>query len=63
LLEQAREAIASARTALADSRGLLSEEFVLADLQRARAALEEMTGRRTSEDLLEHIFRHFCIGK
>jgi len=63
LLEQAREAIASARTALADSRGSLSEEFVLADLQRARAALEEMTGRRTSEELLEHIFQHFCIGK
>ena len=28
-----------------------------------RAALEEVTGKRTSEDLLRHIFSRFCIGK
>jgi len=26
-------------------------------------ALEEVTGKRTSEDLLRHIFSRFCIGK
>jgi tRNA U34 5-carboxymethylaminomethyl modifying GTPase MnmE/TrmE len=36
---------------------------VLADLQDARAAFEEVTGRRTPEDVLEHIFTRFCIGK
>jgi len=41
----------------------LPEEFVLADLQEARAALEEISGRRTSEDVLSHIFARFCIGK
>jgi len=41
----------------------LSEEFVLADLQRAMAALEEITGRRTTEDVLQHVFERFCIGK
>jgi tRNA U34 5-carboxymethylaminomethyl modifying GTPase MnmE/TrmE len=39
------------------------EEFVLTDLQDARAALEEVTGKRTSEDLLRHIFGRFCVGK
>jgi tRNA U34 5-carboxymethylaminomethyl modifying GTPase MnmE/TrmE len=36
---------------------------VLADLQDARSALEEVTGRRTSEDVLRRIFDRFCIGK
>ena len=48
--------------ALADG-GALSEEFVLADLQDARSALEEITGRRGAEDVLAHIFERFCIGK
>jgi tRNA U34 5-carboxymethylaminomethyl modifying GTPase MnmE/TrmE len=43
--------------------GPVPEEFVLTDLQDARAALEEVTGKRTSEDLLRHIFSRFCIGK
>jgi tRNA modification GTPase len=41
----------------------LSEEFLLADLQDGRAALEEITGRRTPDDVLRHIFERFCIGK
>ena len=61
LARRAREAMVRAREAA--EGGLLSEEFVLADLQQARAALEEISGRRTSEDLLEHIFSRFCIGK
>jgi tRNA U34 5-carboxymethylaminomethyl modifying GTPase MnmE/TrmE len=41
----------------------MPEEFVLADLSDARAALEEISGRRATEDLLAHIFSRFCIGK
>ena len=59
----AREALVRARAAAVASGGSLPEEFVLADLQEARAALEEITGRRAPEDLLEHIFARFCIGK
>jgi tRNA modification GTPase len=40
-----------------------SEELVLADIADGRRALEEVTGRRTSEDLLRRIFEKFCIGK
>ena len=39
------------------------EEFLLTDLQQARTSIEEITGRRTPDDLLQHIFERFCIGK
>ncbi len=63
LLHDAREALAHARAAHAESPGALPEEFLLADLQLAADRLEEVTGRRSSEDLLRHIFERFCIGK
>ena len=40
-----------------------TEELVLAELTDARDALESLTGRRTPDDLLRHIFSRFCIGK
>jgi tRNA modification GTPase len=40
-----------------------TEELVLAELSTARRALEAITGRRSPEDLLRHIFSRFCIGK
>ena len=63
LLERARSALERARAAASAPEGALPEEFVLLDLQDARAALEEITGRRTSDDVLAHIFERFCIGK
>ncbi len=64
LVQRADEALARARAAASlENGGSLSEEFVLADLQEARTALEEIAGRRTSDDLLAHIFSKFCIGK
>jgi tRNA modification GTPase len=60
LLERARQHLEEARSAaLAAS----PEEFVLADLQAARQAFDEIVGRRTTDDLLAHIFERFCIGK
>jgi tRNA modification GTPase len=60
LLERARAAIERATAAL---DGQISEEFPLLDLQEAAGALQEITGQRTSDDLLRHIFERFCIGK
>jgi tRNA modification GTPase len=60
LLTRAREALERAASA-AGHRA--PEEFVLADLNDARGLLEEITGARTSDDLLAHIFSNFCIGK
>ena len=63
LVERASLALARARNAALENGESLPEEFVLADLQEARAALEEVTGRRAPEELLNHIFSRFCIGK
>jgi len=63
LVERARDALWRARAAALGDGGALPEEFVLADLQEARAALEEVVGRRASGDLLAHVFSRFCIGK
>ena len=60
LLERAHAALLRATEAL---DGEVSEEFPLLDLQEAAHALQEITGRRTSDDLLRHIFERFCIGK
>jgi tRNA modification GTPase len=60
LLERAKESVVRAATALEAS---VPEEFPLADLQDAAQALQEITGKRTSDDLLRHIFERFCIGK
>jgi len=63
LLETARQSLRRASEAVDNPAGPVAEEFVLTDLQDARAALEEVTGKRTSDDLLRHIFSRFCIGK
>jgi tRNA modification GTPase len=60
LLTGARQALGRARAAAADGT---PEEFVLADLTEARRKLEEVTGARTSDDVLHEIFAKFCIGK
>jgi tRNA modification GTPase len=61
LLEQCRASLESARHAAEATD--VPEEFLLMDLQAARARLDEIVGRRTSEDVLRHIFERFCIGK
>jgi tRNA modification GTPase len=63
LVERASLALARARNAALENGESLPEEFVLADLQEARAALEEVTGKRAPEELLNHIFSRFCVGK
>ena len=63
LVKRAHADLVRARDAVLAAGGSISEEFVLADLQSARAALEEVTGKRTPDDVLVHIFSRFCIGK
>lgn len=60
LLERAKAALTRASGAL---KADVSEEFPLLDLQEASAAMQEITGQRTTDDLLRHIFERFCIGK
>jgi tRNA modification GTPase len=60
LLSRVAEALRRAADAAGDRT---PEEFVAADLAEARMLLEEVTGARTSDDLLHEIFAGFCIGK
>lgn len=60
LVDRARAAVERARDAVAVGT---PEEFVLADLHEARNRLEEITGARTTDDVLNAIFAKFCIGK
>jgi len=60
LLAQARQALDRAAAAAA---AMQPEELVVADLTEARRKLEEVTGVRTSDDVLRAIFERFCIGK
>jgi len=63
LVDRAHAALTRGRDAALADGGAMPEEFLLADLADARAAFEEISGRRTPDDLLEHIFSKFCIGK
>ncbi len=60
LVEQAAAALVRAAEA---AEAAAPEELILADLQDARGAFEEVTGKRTAEDVLQRIFERFCIGK
>jgi tRNA modification GTPase len=60
LVDEAHDAMTHAERALASGA---TEELVLAEFGRARRALEEITGRRSTDDLLAHIFARFCLGK
>ncbi|HNR13415.1 MAG TPA: tRNA uridine-5-carboxymethylaminomethyl(34) synthesis GTPase MnmE [Thermodesulfobacteriota bacterium] len=41
----------------------ISMEFIAVDIHEALAHLGELVGETTSEEILDHIFAEFCIGK
>ena len=60
LLERVEVRIAEAADQARSGQG---EEIVLSTLQDAFGALDEIVGKRSSEDVLRQIFARFCIGK
>jgi len=60
LLTRAKAALERGARAAAEGT---PEEFVVSDLNEARALIEEVTGTRNAEDVLHTIFDTFCIGK
>ena len=59
-LQRAREALGTARQAMAEG---LSPEFVAVDLRVAVEAVGEIVGGAGTEDILSRIFSTFCVGK
>lgn len=59
-LVRALEAIRRVQQGLQDG---VSGEFLSMDLQDCLNALGEITGQITSQEVLNNIFSHFCIGK
>ncbi|HOX03840.1 MAG TPA: tRNA uridine-5-carboxymethylaminomethyl(34) synthesis GTPase MnmE [Candidatus Paceibacterota bacterium] len=59
-LERARAAAGLTRAALRENAPL---ELAAMDLRRAVSAVGEIAGQTATEDLLEVIFRQFCLGK
>ncbi len=59
-LERAAECLISARDGLRDG---LPSELAALEVREALDSLGEITGRTTSEEVLDRIFANFCIGK
>ena len=60
ILESASKSVDRAGEAI--SQGM-SEEFAMVDLHQALQRIGEITGEVTIEDIYQHIFTNFCIGK
>lgn len=58
-----RRARASLTAAIDGAAAGLPEDFIAIDVRAALDALGEITGETAGEDLLNTIFRRFCIGK
>lgn len=58
-----RDARISLADAVAAAQSGASEEFVVADVQRARRHLTAILGAGVGDDVLARIFERFCIGK
>ena len=57
------ETVAALDRALAEGKGAAREELVAEELRAAATVLGRLTGRVDVEDILDVIFRDFCIGK
>ena len=69
LLTRVRHRDAFQKTVVAISQAIeslktnMSQEFVALDLRSALNTLGEIVGETTADDILNHIFSEFCIGK
>ncbi|OGU62939.1 MAG: tRNA uridine-5-carboxymethylaminomethyl(34) synthesis GTPase MnmE [Ignavibacteria bacterium RBG_13_36_8] len=59
-LKKAKESLLNAGESISKA---LTGEFVSIDLRNAEGSLGEIIGKITTEDILNNIFKKFCIGK
>lgn len=60
---QVKAALSALQAAAASVEHAIPAEMILLDLYNTLAALDELTGATTVEDVLNRIFSTFCIGK
>ena len=60
LLKEAKKNLERAKKTLLDN---MSNEFIAVDMRAALDNIGEILGKTTTEDILNHIFANFCIGK
>jgi len=58
-----KRALMASKAAADGLTGRVEAELIAIDLRDALSALDEIVGLTTTEDILEHIFNTFCIGK
>jgi len=67
ITDRQQEAVARAAAALAALQAALAAtagvECLLVEAKAVAAALDELTGRTTSDDILHAVFSRFCVGK
>jgi tRNA modification GTPase len=69
LLNNTRQIAAANKAATAMKKAIdsfqqnMGAEFTAFDLKEASIALEEIIGKITNDDILNNIFRNFCVGK
>lgn len=59
-IEEARDALVTARMALLEN---LADEVITSELRQAGIAFDRLFGTQMAEDVLDKIFKDFCIGK
>ena len=60
ILERVKGSLLNAKISAKDAKGF---EFVALDVREALESLGEITGETATDDILNHIFSNFCIGK
>ena len=60
LLRQAEEFLQTATDTIESG---MSEDFIVIDLRSAWEKLGEITGETVGEDIIDQIFKNFCLGK
>ena len=63
LARRQRDLITEAEAALVDCAGSGDPLVAAEHLRLARAAFDRLTGRASTEDMLDSLFGRFCIGK
>lgn len=61
IIKMAQKFIANAKDSL--DNNTISPEFIAQDIKDALLCIDELLGKKFSEDLLDKIFSNFCIGK